>query len=64
MKTMTTLGDFVVNVAYGNDRKRVMSEQDAERARRELSQAVAPKIEAIRSEQRKVFEDAKSLMLF
>ncbi|WP_175772018.1 hypothetical protein [Paraburkholderia phenazinium] len=64
MKTLTTLGDFVVDVAYGNDRKCVMSEQDAERARRELSLAVAPKIEEIRSEQRKVFEDSKSLMIF
>jgi hypothetical protein len=64
MKTLTTLGDFVVNVAYGTDRKRVMSEQDAQQARRELSQAVAPKIEEVRSEQRKVFEDSKSVMIF
>lgn len=64
MRTLTTLGDFIVDVAYGSDRKRVMSERDSDNIRRELARTVAPRIEEIRSEQRKVFEDSKSLMVF
>jgi glucuronate isomerase len=61
---LTTLGKFVMDVATSSDRKHVLSAQDSERARRELSSAVAPRIEEIRMEQRKVFEESKALMVY
>lgn len=61
---LTTLGEFVVEVAYGTDRTRAMSPEHAEQARHELSEEMAGRIEEIRSEQRKAFENTKSVMVF
>jgi hypothetical protein len=59
-----TFGDFVVAVACGDERSRTMSEQDSKRAHQEMCEAVGPSIEAVRLEQRKMSEDALSIMVF
>lgn len=64
MPGLTTLGEFVVQVAYGTDRTRAMSQENAQQVRHELSQKMAGRIEEIRTEQRKAFENTKSVMVF
>nr|WP_063570597.1 hypothetical protein [Luteibacter rhizovicinus] len=59
-----TFGEFAVAVAFGEDASRTMTQQDTDRAHREMYEAIAPCIEAIRSEQRKVSDDALSVMVF
>lgn len=59
-----TFGEFAVAVAFGDEPSRTMTPQEADRARREMYEAIAPSIEAIRSEQRKVSDEALSVMVF
>jgi len=63
MKTVT-IGEFLLETARGTEKERVMSEEVAYEARHQLSERVSPKIEEIRSEQRRAFEDSKAVVLF
>jgi predicted Holliday junction resolvase-like endonuclease len=63
MKTVT-IGEFLLETARGTEKERVMSEEVAHEARHQLSERVSPKIEEIRSEQRRAFEDSKAVVLF
>ncbi|MGG1945309.1 hypothetical protein AB1286_10915 [Trinickia sp. NRRL B-1857] len=64
MKSLTALGEFVVEVAYGEAKELSMTPAVAQQVRHELSDRMAGKIEEIRSEQRKAFENSKSVMVF
>ncbi len=59
-----TFGDFVAAVAFGDERSRTMSEEEANRVHQEMCEAVGPAIEALRLEQRKTSEDELSILLF
>lgn len=64
LRMSNTFGEFAVAVAFGEEPSRTMTQQDADQAHREMYVAIAPTIEAIRSEQRKVSDEALSVMLF
>lgn len=60
----TTFGEFLAAVAFGDERSRTMSEDDASRVHQEMCEAVGPEIEALRLEQRKTAEEDLSILLF
>ncbi|WP_155273463.1 hypothetical protein [Xanthomonas arboricola] len=59
-----TFSEFVAAVAFGDQRSRTLSEEDANRVHQEMCEAVGPAIEALRLEQRKTNEDQLSILLF
>ncbi|MBY4733807.1 hypothetical protein K6V90_25030 [Cupriavidus pauculus] len=63
MKTMT-IAEFMLETARGAQKQRILPEKVANEVRSQLAQRVEPKIEEIRSEQRKAFEDSKTVVLF
>lgn len=58
-----TFGDFVAAVAFGEERSRTMSEEEANRVHQEMCEVVGPAIEVLRKEQQQTHEDAFYILI-
>lgn len=57
------LGRMALEVAQGTEQKRELSREQTSSLRQSIATKVTPKIEEIRKEQRRAFEDAKMVLL-
>lgn len=58
-----TLGKFMIETALGNEKERHLTEAEAMDALKEIAEQVAPKIDQIRAENRRAFEETKNIVL-
>ncbi len=59
-----TFGRMVLETARGADRERRVSAAETRQVISEIAERVSPKIDNIRTEQRRAFEDTKSVVVF
>jgi hypothetical protein len=65
MTTATaTFGGFVLQAATGVEKRQTMPDKEAKEVREQLSQRIATKVEQIRTQQRKAFDESKTVTVF
>lgn len=60
----TTLGRVILQAARGSDKEVRTTRDETGKLQREMAARVSPKIDSIRAEQRRAFEESKSVILF